>query len=60
VPLQTAQDRFPLWHMRQIDNFTSMFFELTGLISRVMWKEVFPKYEGPEADQQALKTYRDQ
>lgn len=59
VPLQVAQDRFPIWPMRHLEPFTRKFFELTNLISRVLWKDV-GAYEGPEADHALLQTYLEQ
>lgn len=59
MPLQLAQDRFPLWLMRHIEPFTRKFFEVTHLISRVLWKDV-GAYEGPAADQALQQTYLEQ
>ena len=59
VPLQLAQDRFPLWPMRHIEPFTRLFFEVTHLISRVLWGDV-GAYTGPEADRALLQTYLEQ
>ena len=59
VPLQMSWDQFPLWPMRHIEPFTRKFFELTRLISRVLWKDI-GAYQGPEADRALLQTYQEQ
>ena len=59
VPLQNAQNMFPMWPMRALEPFTRNFFRLTTLISRVLWNDL-GIYEGVEADAALLRTYTEQ
>lgn len=58
IPLEAAQQSFPIWHMSFLDPFTREFLKMTHYFQRSLWRDVARGTE--ERDKKALEGYKRQ